>query len=609
MQAEQPMQKLLAKKLNQDDELALNLLKTAYHVAKRELPKEEMKHMISYAQSLGVNFSKTDLPSLKYTSHSSVTELQSALAHVILEDKMSAVKESSIFGITIDESTDRGNQKRLLMYIQYVTSDGVSYCLLSNKKISEGSANAKNIVKLVLEEVEAKGLEIRNMVGIGTDGASVMTGKTGGVVKLLRDHSPALIGVHCAAHRTALAASQAAKHVPEMEAYQRTIMNIFRYFNNSALRSNRLRAIQALLNMPELKFAEVHSVRWLSMHQAVQIIYRTFPALVMTLEREAILEPAAKGILHEVTQFKFIALTHLMLDILPFMMRLSKKFQADSVNFSVVRPFVQSICDSLRDLAEVEGVFVEKLTEYVREEDNRVVYTRPLSESDCATLTTSINSNYEFLGFSDEEDTDEEEDQVDVGFSPELKYYHQQKDIVKKVTPLYVDNLTKNLEDRFQDTELLECMEVVDPKNIAEVKEVAKYGLEEITKLGTHFESYLPAKEDLKSEYQIYKRLIKGSYINASIDTVLSGLLKSDDLPNMTTLLKCCFVIPMTSVKCERGFSTQNRIKSNFRTSLECKTLDDLMRISEDGPDPDEMDFNRALKYWKKEKVRQLYSA
>lgn len=446
------------------------------------------------------------------------------------------------------------------------------------------------------------------MVGIGTDGASVMTGKTGGVVKLLKDHSPALIGVHCAAHRTALAASQAARHVPEMEGYQRTIMNIFRYFNNSALRSNRLRAIQALLNMPELKFAEVHSVRWLSMHRAVQIIYRTFPALVMTLEREAILEPAAKGILHEVTQFKFIALTHLMLDILPFIMRLSKKFQADSVNFSVVRPFVQSVCDSLRDLSEVEGVFVEKLLEFVKVEDNRVTYTRPLSESDCTSLTANINANYAFPGFSDEE-SDEDEDQEEVGYSPELKYYPQQKDIIRKVTPQYVEHLTKNLEDRFHDTELLECMDVVNPKNIVDIKEVAKYGLDEIAKLGTHFENYLPSKENLKSEYQNYKRLIKGSYSNASIDTVLIGLLKSEDLPNMTAILKCCLVIPMTSVKCERGFSTQNRIKSNFRTSLKCKTLDDLMRISEDGPDPVDMDFGRALEYWKKEKVRQLFSA
>jgi ribosomal protein L40E len=84
--------------------------------------------------------------------------------------------------------------------------------------------------------------------------------------------------------------------------------------------------------------------------------------------------------------------------------------------------------------------------------------------------------------------------------------------------------------------------------------------------------------------------------------------MKNDDFPNMTVILKCCSVIPMTSVKCERGFSTQNRIKSKLRTSMKSKTLDDLMRIVEDGPEPCAMDYDRALCLWKNEKVRKIYS-
>ena len=37
------------------------------------------------------------------------------------------------------------------------------------------------------------------------------------------------------------------------------------------------------------------------------------------------------------------------------------------------------------------------------------------------------------------------------------------------------------------------------------------------------------------------------------------------DEGNMAKLLKCCVVIPVSSVPCERGFSTQNRIKSAYR--------------------------------------------
>mgnify|MGYP000632748156 CR=1 FL=1 len=106
----------------------------------------------------------------------------------------------------------------------------------------------------------------------------------------------------------------------------------------------------------------------------------------------------------------------------------------------------------------------------------------------------------------------------------------------------------------------------------------------------------------------MYKRLVKGSYSKSSVVNVLSALMKSKDLPNMIMLLKCCVVIPMTSVQCERGFSTQNRIKSKSKTSMKCSTLDDLMPISEDGPALRDFDFSHALAKWKADKVRKLYN-
>ena len=71
-----------------------------------------------------------------------------------------------------------------------------------------------------------------------------MTGRKTGVVVRLREHVPNLIGTHCAAHRCALATSQAAKYIPEIAQYSRTVGNVFYYFSASALRSNKLREIQ-----------------------------------------------------------------------------------------------------------------------------------------------------------------------------------------------------------------------------------------------------------------------------------------------------------------------------------------------------------------------------
>ncbi|XP_053377704.1 zinc finger protein 862-like [Mercenaria mercenaria] len=606
------MQKLVEQKLNKDDETAIQYLKCAYYIAKRELPKSEMKHMINFVGSLGKEINSMQHSNLDYTSGTSVSEFHSAIADVILEDKLELIKRSGVFSLVLDESTDIGNSKRVLMYAQCVTVEGLDYCLLSNKQLTAGSGNADNIVEMVLSELKSKGLDISKMVGIGTDGASVMTGKKNGVVVKLKEHSSALVGAHCAAHRTALATSQAAKYVQEMDDYSRTVSSVFRYFSNSSLRSNRLRAVQSVLNLPELKFAEVHSVRWLSMENAVTAIYRSYPALCMCLEREAVYDSAAKGLYNEVIQFKFIALTHVMMDILPFMGRLSKNFQSKVLDFSMIDPLVQSTCDSLEDLVECEGAFVDKLSGFIQERNGKVQYVRPDSESKLGTVSETVKSNLEFEGFDNDDIEDCDTEDVDAsGFHPELKYYSQQKDVVHKVMEKYVGKLVENLHDRFQDKKIISNMNVLVPGNIISAESLAKYGVTEFKDLVEHYASHITGSPDLcLSEYQQYKRLVCGSYRDKTLVEIMCEMLNkySEMLPNVLMILKCCVVLPMSSVQCERGFSTQNRIKSKLRTSMNNKTLDNLMRISEEGPDIIKFDFSRALKKWKSEKKRKLYA-
>ena len=84
----------------------------------------------------------------------------------------------------------------------------------------------------------------------------------------------------------------------------------------------------------------------------------------------------------------------------------------------------------------------------------------------------------------------------------------------------------------------------------------------------------------------------------------LKLLLKTNDLVILIAILKCCLVIPVTSVPCEHGFSTQNHIKTKKRTStkseplrrtsMKSEPIDDLMRISEDGPMSSRFDFIRT---------------
>ena len=100
------------------------------------------------------------------------------------------------------------------------------------------------------------------------------------------------------------------------------------------------------------------------MEGAVGAMYRSYPALAMCLEREAVLDATAKGLFSEVSQYKFIATMHMLMDVLPFIGRLSKNFQHDSLDFSKVQPLVYSTRARLKDLCDVPGEFITKFEEF-----------------------------------------------------------------------------------------------------------------------------------------------------------------------------------------------------------------------------------------------------
>lgn len=70
--------------------------------------------------------------------------------------------------------------------------------------------------------------------------------------------NPNVISVHCIAHKMQLCVSQVAEKV--------------KHLKKSALRTERLKAVQEVLNEPQLKFKEIHRVRWLSFYKLLETL-------------------------------------------------------------------------------------------------------------------------------------------------------------------------------------------------------------------------------------------------------------------------------------------------------------------------------------------------
>ena len=82
-------------------------------------------------------------------------------------------------------------------------------------------------------------IPLSRLVGLGRNGTAAMIGRISGVATRLKQKQPALISIHCCAHRLALAAGQAGEKVP----FPSTLIFISQYKHSIAtLMASLLRA-------------------------------------------------------------------------------------------------------------------------------------------------------------------------------------------------------------------------------------------------------------------------------------------------------------------------------------------------------------------------------
>lgn len=181
--------------------------------------------------------------------------------------------------------------------------------------------------------------------GLGTDGASVMTGHLNGITMLMCTDNPHCISVQCVCHRLNLAVSQACKNIPLMANLTNIISAIYNHNCQSPQRSERLKDLNEIIREKNIKLKRIYEIRWLSMGDAVSAIIRNYEALLFTSEEAALGDPTGIGLNKQLSTYVNLALIHLACEVLAVTNHLSKVFRYRDVCFSTV-------CGNLNDCIE-----------------------------------------------------------------------------------------------------------------------------------------------------------------------------------------------------------------------------------------------------------------
>ena len=333
-------------------------------------------------------------------------------------------------------------------------------------------------------------------------------------------------------------------------------------------RYNKLRAIQDVLETP-VTLKEPHSVRWLSLDQAVQAMHTSWSALVATLGEEAVNgNPAADGLVKKIETYNFVAYTCILYDLLPVFSTLSKVFQASDLNMEKCTTTLASV------RATLQGML-----------DNRLALP---TYSDLYNLPSTEEDKITFEGVT-------------------LKRTETMLTRCEDKKNLLVNDLLANLERRFPDDGMAllnQMYSILNPTTLrrVDVADLVAHGLDELKAVADKLESAQPPvdfnRQRAQQDFLMFKNHARSSPAEYTFAEFVVYLCEHhhDMYPDFALMAEYLSAIPLNSASCERGFSAQNLTKTKTRNRLTEQRLEQLMRISINGPHMANFDYTDAAR-------------
>ncbi|XP_060596481.1 zinc finger protein 862-like [Ruditapes philippinarum] len=559
------------------DNADVYLMRTVYMVMKEELPLDKVNAILELQR-----INKADI-SYRNLSWTTITEIQNLIALILKEDLIQRLRSSEYFAMLIDETTDVSISKRLSICVRYI-HNGIPYTdFLANIELSDGCAHT--IVTALLTYFEKCEINTSKCVSLATDGASVMVGKKTGVgVQLVAKAAPFCVQTHCVAHRLNLSITDAIKDNDAMKKFNVKFGELFNFFSNSGNRTYTLRQMQTLLDEPELSIKAPYPVRWLGLKRAVETVHECYGSLLATLSSIGVNDTKAKGLYKYFSSYKTAILIGLMCDVHVELGKLCCTLQSEKLMFSDVPAIVESTVSMLNILKTNDGECFKIMKGNLRYEEDKVFY----GNEELTNYSLNIDSQ------------------------------------IETVRQNYLSNLIKNIKRRIpkHDSKLmLSLNEVLEPSIVRmaspESNETAlqclidHYGNDKVIKsvsgnmISGYVETVKPVVKIIQSE-QLLKEwpgvcgMMAGCYKNLSLPEFCQRIIlkHKDQFPNIAKLAVIALCMQVTSVECERSFSTQNRIKSKYRASLGDVSLEALMRVSLFGPSVENFDSEQCARQW-----------
>lgn len=582
-----------------EDDVYFNAFYAVYWLAKHCIANKQVNSLIMLLEHLGC-----EVKGFQHRSAGSEREIIQLIAKIIQDEIVDQVKSSATFGILIDDMTDVTSKEQMILFVQYYCrkEEKVKTKFLSVESVLDQSdscsANAETLFQVFSKKLNELGLDVTKVGGMASDGASVMLGCNNGVAAKLKAIVPSVIVVHCVCHRLALAcadSNQELSYIEKVTTYLTELWKLFEFSNQkmavfmkTQLNLCNLQLLPNVKKKTAKKIKKACKTRWLSTNSAVRSAVENYPAIIQTLLKLEGKCATSAGLLRHMNTAKFLSTMYILHSVLPKLSDVSKAFQRSVVNFSRMKPCLDSVKAALTEMQTSQSPI----------EDFKSA-TEKLKEAD-------------LLDF-----------EVPDGVVEDMK----------RMLVQYTDALVRNIDDRFKESlPVVTALSIFDPLLMPSAGDVKSYGLIEIELIGKHF---FPEdgdqQERVKAEWgklkydildwktKIPREIKEGTtqkteQLPTPTEWCLSRILEmrcalGSLYPSISKIAEVALALPVSNAWPERGASKIKLIKSRLRSRLKNDLLNSLLQISINGPDvfSKENDdvIRRAVKLWMKVKKRK----
>ena len=485
---------------------------------------------------------------------------------------MDSVQRARFFTIQVDETKDVRKTEQLSVVIRFFAEESktIQECFLTF--IAMEALNAESISKAIFGKLEQMGLDYKGcLVGMGFNGASVMSGKLGGVQKLIRDKSPMAYYLHCYAHRLNLALIDTTKVVRQADNFFSLLEQLYIFISNSIVHENFVKLQKEM--HPGEKIRELQSLsetRWWARATSCKNVLIHFECIIRLMRQVSSKDkgaraPTAKSLFAQMN-YNFLKLLNFFTDILSTVNKISEQLQDPRLDMAKACQLISTLQQELECRRNVDMInYNEEVESLCRkcglnyEEKERRSQRPPdaLSDyfvTDAIGKSARANSEKPLHGDAFIQILDCMLSELDRRFSSDAKVIMQGVSALSPTSESFLDH--------------------------SALKEIAlRYGI---------------CHDGLIHEIPLVKRLVSNDCITVS--EFLTQLCPyKQEFDCLYNLLLISVTLPVTTASCERSFSKMKLVKTYLRNSMCHERLSHLALLSIESTRAESIDLEQFV--------------